>query len=301
MKAKDNLNDIISVDFDNVPIVTNEKAKKETWSVLDRVISAEQRSRMQIRTAYGIAALFLICLLCSLYFIFGPESVKPDTEGIRVAAWKTVSSEFGEKRQVTLPDGSVIWLHNGSKIIYPSDFDAGRRQIFAEGEIYAEIAKDVSRPFVISTDRANVIVTGTKFNFKENPCTSDVELALVEGSVSLSVGEGEKTRDFDVEPGTIVRANRDDLSSSVRVFDPSSYVSWTERNVVYFNDETLESIVAELSRTYGVKIEVKRQALLKLRYFASFVNNETPFQILTTLAKDNGMTVAQSGETIVIY
>lgn len=294
MKNGNDIDDFFSVDFENVPLVKNERAKMETWARLSNMIDDEKRVQRKVRLSYSVSAVSVaLCLALAVFLHFSkrehePSEVHPD---VCSTTWMAASTEYGEKKQVVLSDGSVIWIHNGAKLVYPGEFETSRRQVFVEGEVFADIAKDASRPFLMSTNGSTVKVKGTKFNFKSNPGTDEVEVTLVEGSVDLIFGEGANVEQLDMEAGSIVKANTADRSYSRREFDPSSYVNWVDMNVLYFNDETLESIVGVVEQKFGVKVVVKRKSLLKLRYFASFVNDETPLQIFLTLAADNGMTV----------
>ena len=82
--------------------------------------------------------------------------------------------------------------------------------------------------------------------------------------------------------------------------NPEKYVSWTVRNALYFNDETLQNIISELQRQFEITVVVNNQNLLGRRFYASFVNDESPLVILKALCADGGMKVLQKEDTYYI-
>jgi len=298
MKYEDELKYLLSLDFDEVPLVQSNEARESTWKELCKYIDREDhKTKRKARFFYSSIAV-VTAVVCGCFAVSHFLKTPDDQNDI---LWLSESTQFGEKRKVVLEDGSEIWLRNGSKIIYPSDFGKDKRQVYVEGEVFASIAKNPDCPFVMSTDKASVIVRGTKFNLRENSRTDDLEITLVEGSVDLLLGNENEINRVSVESGTILKANREDLSITTRRFDTKSYISWVEKDVLYFNDETFESIIEDLEKRYGIQVVVHRKSLLKIRFFASFVNDESPMQILQTLGADNNMKVVKQSNSIHIY
>ncbi len=66
--------------------------------------------------------------------------------------WIEVYAEYGQKKEVILPDQSKVWLNSGTHIIYPERFTQVR-QIFVSGETFLEVTKDPERPFIVDTKR----------------------------------------------------------------------------------------------------------------------------------------------------
>ncbi len=146
---------------------------------------------------------YIVCALCAAllvavsattgtYFL-GRDSVCPE--------WKEVISAYGDSKSVTLSDGSVIRLRNDSRILYPEKFTGRYRQVFASGEVYADIAKDRHHPFILSSNGVNVKVKGTKFNYRAYGDSPKVELALVEGAVEMTFDISGAEKVLNQEPG----------------------------------------------------------------------------------------------------
>ena len=87
--------------------------------------------------------------------------------------------------EITLCDGTRVWLNANSELEYPSAFAAGSREVTLRGEAYFEVAKDAARPFVVRTPSARVEVLGTSFNVLA-PSAEECVATLVEGRVRLA-------------------------------------------------------------------------------------------------------------------
>ena len=100
-------------------------------------------------------------------------------------AYHTLTVSAGQYAQLTLADGSEIWLNSRSKLTYPERFASAIREIELEGEGFFKVATDSKRPFVVKTKTLEVIATGTQFNVSAYPDDDFVATTLVEGVVKL--------------------------------------------------------------------------------------------------------------------
>lgn len=241
-----------------------------------------------------IAACMVIPLAVFSLYLNG-QAQKPKN-------WIEKHVPYGEKLQVTLPDNSKVWLNAGSKIIYPEKFNREIRQVFVTGEAYADIEKDPSRPFFLSVGNVNVKVLGTKFNVKSYPEQSKTEVSLIEGSISLDVKFDGFTRQYTLEPGNYMSIDHHTGAIDTFQFSPSGYTSWSEENGgLYFRNQTLEEITADLERKFNVKIILRDEQLKHERYFASFVNNESLDDILKFLKLGSSFQYVSNKNVIDIY
>lgn len=288
--------------LDRVPNTEGNVSKQRVKSRLDNLLSEDRRQARSARWKCHVVTLsILLSVACvSIAFLSASLALMKKSMG-RVMSWTEVSTSYGEKQEVTLPDSSVIWLHNDSKIIYPDSFQDGIRQVFVSGEIYADITKDSRRPFIVSGDSVNVVVTGTTFNFRAYPEMENIELTLLEGAVSLDCMTRQGRQTMDVVPGETITVNMNSGNVSKYICEPKNYVSWKERRALYFNDQTLENIVKDLQREFDQPIEIVDKALGYTRHFASFVNDESLLEILNALCTHSGMRVEEKNDMIYIY
>lgn len=89
------------------------------------------------------------------------------------------------KSEVTLPDGTIVWLNNNTKLIYPEAFSSTERSVYLEGEAYFKVTKNKARPFVVKSQGQVIKVLGTSFNVRNRPNEDLAETTLISGAVSL--------------------------------------------------------------------------------------------------------------------
>ena len=107
-------------------------------------------------------------------------------EDLSADVMNTLYTPAGQRAQLILQDGTEVWLNAKSKLIYPARFTGEKRQVEVEGEAFFKVAKDPSRPFIVSTHDVDMKVLGTQFNVYSYPETGYVQTSLLEGSVCVS-------------------------------------------------------------------------------------------------------------------
>src|SRR5690606_26021047 len=95
----------------------------------------------------------------------------------------TLRTPLAGQYQASLPDGTKVWLNAGSEISYPSSFGTRQREVSIKGEVYFEVAKDPSRPFLVASDGQLVEVLGTHFNINAYQDDDMILTTLSEGRV----------------------------------------------------------------------------------------------------------------------
>ena len=237
------------------------------------------------------AAAFLAAVLClPLGYQEGKNAV---AEPRPVAQWVERTVPVGATERLDLPDGSVLQLKAGTRVVYPSFFDGPERKIFVEGGIHADIAKDADHPFVISAGDACLTVLGTSFSLKSFPDARCVETLLIEGSVRLDLAAGESGRHILLRPGNLVCFDRVTGAVDIQDVDPALFGDYARGNTLYYYNETVQDIAMDLSRNFGTKVVVTDESLARSRYFAIFSNGESLDEILAAISAGRGMRVVQ--------
>ena len=112
-----------------------------------------------------------------------------DTIHQKIVAEKPVTNRviipYGKSSQLTLSDGSKVWLNAGSQLLYPSVFDKKQREVLLIGEAYFEVAHNKEVPFIVRTEHADIEVLGTCFDVLAYPDDQMFQTVLVKGSVSI--------------------------------------------------------------------------------------------------------------------
>ncbi len=249
----------------------------------------KQKFRKVLRYSERIAAFLLLPIAVLMFYMGGKKS---DVE------WIEANTSAGQKLEIVLPDGSEMTLGPTSKLIYPSAFIGGERKVFLMGAVYADIETDAKRPFVVSAGNLDVIVHGTEFQLNSYDSDTEVEVALVEGSVQLY--NKSDHRDVMMRPGDIVCYDKSTGNFIRKNFAAGYYKDILDDGGFQFVNQRFGDIAACLERHFGVTIHIDDTAIAEERYFASFINDESVDDILNVLNAQDFMRIIRKGKIIYI-
>lgn len=154
----------------------------------------------------------------------------------------------GKRANVTLSDGTKIYINSGSRVIYPELFDKEKREILIEGEVYLEVAANKGRPFIVKTRSFEIEVLGTAFNVCAYRDERAASVVLVNGSVEVTTENKNRT---GLKPNQLMSIEEN--KTSICQVDVSEYISWKE-NQLLIEQKSLSTIFTKLERYYGYKI-----------------------------------------------
>jgi ferric-dicitrate binding protein FerR (iron transport regulator) len=151
---------------------------------------------------------------------------------------------------LTLQDGTKVWLNCESSLKYPIAFGGKERMVEIRGEAYFEVAKDPSKKFIVLANGVKTEVFGTHFNVNSYNDLGHTSVTLLEGSVKVS----NKASSAFLTPGQQAKLNE---ASKVNVQDDvetEEIVAW-KNGLFNFNSLTLQSIMQQIERWYDVEVE----------------------------------------------
>lgn len=201
-------------------------------------------------------------------------------------AQNSISTPKGVTFNMTLSDGTRVWLNENSKITFPVQFEKNRREVAVIGEVYFEVKPDSLAPFFVKGSKSTTRVLGTKFNIS-NSETATIT-TLVEGSVEISC---ENTK-MIIKPSQ--QANVTDTIKITEV-DINSIIAWKDGKYI-FKSKTIEEIMNFLADWYNIKIEfdesVKRDlkmsgVLVKFNTFAEVIEILEATKLIEIKMKNN--------------
>jgi transmembrane sensor len=173
-----------------------------------------------------------------------PVSVDNDNMNGPVVS-NTVRTPRGGQYQLTLSDGTQVWLNAGSSITYPIRFTATQRMVAVSGEVYFEVAENKEKPFIVNiNDNNRVEVLGTHFNINAYEDEASVKTTLLEGKVKVIRGDD----------AVVLRHGQQ--SSGTRVnnaVDIDQIMAW-KNGVFSFEGKTLQEVLRELARWYNLTV-----------------------------------------------
>lgn len=207
----------------------------------------------------------------------------------------------GQMSKVVLPDGSVVHLNSGTKLVYSGGYISGQRTVTLDGEGFFKVAKDHEHPFVVQTKDLNFKVYGTSFNIQAYPEDKEINATLVEGSLGVIAGNGnELTR---LIPGENAHFSEDKQKLTVGKVDLSLYTSWKD-GLVTFRNEKLKDIAKKIERWYNVEIIITNPKLGDELYMGTIMKNKPIDQILEVFKLTSSMKyriVPRADKTTLIY
>ncbi|MDT7828367.1 DUF4974 domain-containing protein [Pricia sp. S334] len=194
------------------------------------------------------------------------RSLNQSTDRPGRTSYNTLVVPLGTKSQLTLSDGSKVWINSGSKLTYPSRFAKGKREVALEGEAIFEVAHNTESPFHVLAGGNDIKVLGTVFNVTSYRDDDYVSTALQSGSVEI--GYTDESRFFDsdksitIVPGTLASYNKKKQKINAKKTDIAPYFSWRDGEFIFQNDD-LRYIMKKISRHYGVSITITDDTLAR--------------------------------------
>ena len=200
--------------------------------------------------------------------------------------------------QLTLPDGTKVWLDAASSLTYPTAFKGSDRTVELTGEGYFEVAHDKRRPFTVKAGGQTIRDIGTHFNVNAYTDEPAQVTTLLEGAVSVDghlLRPGEKAT---VTGATVSGSTAGGADVRVSRGDPEQAVAW-KNGLFYFSDAGLETVMRQLSRWYNV--DVSYEGNIPARQFNGMIGRSlTLNQVLKGLAKENVHYRIEEGNRLII-
>jgi len=224
------------------------------------------------------------------------EYVQPDSLHKKELEFNQLIIPKGTFYHLVLSDGTKVWLNADSKIKYPVSFGQDKREVSLRGEGYFEVAKDSSRPFIVSTDKMDVKVLGTTFDVNTYEDEGKSFVVLVEGLVEVSAGKGESRI---ITPGYMAEVNMHDVQAKIHVSkcDTEHYIAWKSGNFS-FRNASLTEILKRVSRYYDVT--VIREQVFEEEYYTGDVSSDVSLESLLAVI-ESSTSVSFKVERKIVY
>lgn len=206
---------------------------------------------------------------------------------------------LGSHAKVVLPDGSVVLLNSGAEFRYDRSFGAKDRRVSLKGEGYFEVAKDASRPFVVSTDRLEIKVLGTVFNVKAFTEESTIKIDLIEGKVKVTSLNDRHPETKTMNPNEMIVYDKKTGLLTLSKTDAAKAAQWTKGKLTFVN-ESMEKIIRDLERTFNVHFIIETQRI-KSENFSGSINLDQPLnEILENIDVDHKFDRSYEGQNVFI-
>jgi len=178
-----------------------------------------------------------------------PTVESPADQLAKGPLYNTISTPRGGQYQVTLADGTKVWLNAESSIRFPTAFAGKNREVELTGEAYFEVKADKSKPFVVKAGQTETRVLGTNFNIMAYSDEGAVKTTLLDGAVSMALG----TQSTLLQPGEQGQYDAGRGNMTTRMVNTRAVVAW--KDGYYFFDRTpVQNVMRQIARWYDVTI-----------------------------------------------
>jgi len=196
--------------------------------------------------------------------------------------------------RISLSDGSIVLLKDGSLLNQKSDFGGNTREVVLEGKAFFEIVHNPNKPFIIHTGRIRTTVLGTSFSITAIPGETSIAVAVAEGTVKiedderlLAILEASQLFTYGVE----LEPSQETVAEIV--------VDWSLHELI-FRNMPFGDIVQELAVRYNANIVLRDEELKQRRISVLLDGRNSVEELLRLLSVSQGATLTIEGQTYVI-
>ena len=260
--------DRLKKEWDEIPKgILPDGIKSRMWMNIRNATISKRKQIYQWAAAASVILFFSI--VAGSQFLFEFNSPKAE-----IIATSTFHDDI---RLLRLPDGTRVWVNQNTEIQYPDQFEGNERTVVLKGEAFFEVAKDASKPFIITSGEIKTTVVGTSFNVKAYEGIAP-EVHVRTGKVKV---EGEQNAVFLERGYAAVFA-----PSSKTVQKQKTAVSEPEWKKVLIDVDglTLEQIIEKLQPVHSFSVEYANEDLKGLMIKGTLDTRQGFYEILQTVA-----------------
>ena len=219
------------------------------------------------------------------------------THSTVVSSMMSVYAPVGQRTEIVLPDSTKVWLNSGSRLTFANRFEGETRNVTLDGEGYFEVKKDISRPFIVETNKLGIRVLGTEFNVIAYEKENTWETSLIKGSIELF--ENANRSIARIEPNTTVMLIDNKIVK--RPIENKEYFLWT-KGLICFNNKTIKEILRKLSLYYDYNITIRDSKCLDRQYTGKFWAHDGIEHVLKVLQLDSKFkfTIIEETKNVII-
>lgn len=257
------------------------------WAALceRKALPTRRRQRREHRWQMLAAACAAVAVVLAGAMLLGRSTSASET------LWAAVSAPEGQRCQLTLPDGTRVWLSGGSTLRYPASFTAHERDVRLTGEAFFDVTKDPRHPFTVRTQWLTARVLGTQFSI-HGSSAADSHVALFTGRVEVTPAHG-AAKTVTLKPGEeVCVTGRGTTRTSPAAAVPHLEAS---QGTFEFGDTPFRDVLTELAAWYHLAVVTDGSGIPDTRVHFSLDLNTSASEAVTLLNMLDVATVTLSG------
>ena len=238
-----------------------------------------------------IAAAISVLVVSALYIYNNMAKPAP------VLAMNKIVVPPGQRANLTLSDGTNVWLNACSELAYPASFTEESRSVSLKGEAYFDVSKDAEHPFIVQTNQCDIKVLGTKFNVQADESDCEFSAALLEGSIEL-------TNKMNPGPSILLAPmQKAEWTGGKMVVDSIRNLDnyrWKE-GLICFEDIRFADLMKRFEKTYDIRIVIRNKSLHDYKCSGKCRVSDGVDFILQVLQRSTRFTFSRNDDNTIIY
>jgi ferric-dicitrate binding protein FerR (iron transport regulator) len=260
------------------------------------------KQRRRVKTVYaslrqfaGYAAVILMAAFTT-WFVMKNHPSTEDTNRPPLV-YEEISVPSGQRAMVKLQDGTTVWINARSSLRYPTVFAANERRVELNGEAFFDVAEQNDKqPFIVSTEKVDVMATGTQFNVFAYAGRNNFKTSLITGIVEI-YNAGQEDKAICLKPNESAELISDRWVK--KSFGNKDFLLWKE-GIYAFDDMPFAEIIQKLELYYDTTILIEHQKLSTYKFTGKFRQRDGLVSVLHTLQKIYHFTFTKDDEKNII-
>lgn len=211
------------------------------------------RRRLPVWTKELIKIAVVFALFLGLYWHYTAKEKEIFSEV------NTLRVPYGQRVDLTLPDGTEICVNAGSELQYPAVFSKDKRWVKLRGNAYFNVSHDPDRPFTVETELCDIEVLGTSFDIEAYPNSGEFLATLISGKIKLA-DKIHVDREIVLNPGQEAYYTPEG-QFQINSLKDADRLRWRE-GLICFQDITLEGLIERFEKYYDVQFDVRKKEIL---------------------------------------
>jgi len=249
--------------------VSEETTAESGFEELKTTILRRERVRKNFKTwSIRIAAvLFPFLMVCGLFLQPKTEKIAPQTANVPAVKNIEMNNYGKQKREITLPDSSVVTLYPGASLRYAAHFVQQKRELNLRGKAFFKVKHDANHPFIVYSGPVQTVVLGTSFWVDAHPSAAKISVTVKTGKVGVKTTRNSTVFLLPDEQAVFIK-NQGTLAKiipSKKAQQPKNQpLMKSDKPALAFNETPLSQVVTLLKEQFKLEIYLDDESLASL-------------------------------------
>jgi transmembrane sensor len=223
--------------------------------------------------------------------------IADNKEVLTASAMNQIIIPYGEQSEVTLIDGTHIWLNSGSQLSYPAEFKKETREVYLIGEAFFDVKPDAAKPFFVITREFKIKVIGTRFNVCAYNNDRVIQTVLEKGKITA----GKNTlfsSTIDLIPGDRLSYDKESKEFTKDQVNVQLFTSWIN-GYLFFENQPITEVFKKLERQYNQEIKAET-GIQNITFSGKLDLKNKLMDVLENISFASSLKVTEENGTLII-